>query len=726
MSSGSCDRSACVRAFENLEDRRLLAAGDLDLTFGSGGKYLPADHDTPPAIILPTDMAVQSDGRVLVSGLGVHDVGTVFRLTVDGRIDSTFAGGNVLAGSGVGGYHAAAHAVAVGPGGRIAVAGVDGPFDGDPNASTLVVYKPDGFLDKTFDADGYVNTTAFGAGFVDVTFQSDGKILALGKKLVRFNADGSLDKTFGGGDGVIEVTGRKLVLDSSGRIVVLGLNALFRYGATGTPDATFDGDGIRPSVKGFDLAVAPDGDLLVVGNGGNGDQLTRFNANGSIDTAFGSSGNVFVPGGMSLAVNATHIFVGGTIPSTVLPFSDFEIRAYTHAGRADSTFGNGGRVLTDFGLTYDHLIDLDIQRGKLLALGYADVRLGDFGSATQLEPALARYQLGSTAAQSPFNGVPINVTDGVGTTQFDKGGEGVAYHDAESQNLGGSTYRPGEGVDIQYTGNGFHPDVLSFVKAGEWLEYTVNVPATGAYDVNVLASHLKNGGRFHLEIDGKDVTGALTVPNTGDWTTFRNVQRRGVNLTAGTHVLRLAFDANGEVGYVGNFDRIVFNKVVAPGPQLPFYATPARDGQRFEFEDYDRGGEGVAFHDADTLNQGDYGGRPADGVDIESMPEGGENVGYLKVGEWLEYTMDFSQSGPYALDVRLASLGPGGTIRVLVDGIAVTSLTAPDTGAWQTYKTVTRTGLKVTAGRHVVRFQMDSAGRTGYTANLNWFEFRKA
>jgi hypothetical protein len=206
------------------------------------------------------------------------------------------------------------------------------------------------------------------------------------------------------------------------------------------------------------------------------------------------------------------------------------------------------------------------------------------------------------------------------------------------------------------------------------------------------------------------------------------VTKRGVGLTAGTHVLRLSFDTNGDLGYVGNFDKIVFNKVANPGPQSPFYATPGKDGQRWEFEDYDRGGEGVAFYDTDNINQGDYGTRSADGVDIQSTTDagGGANVGFLKAGEWLEYTMDFTQSGPFNLDVRAASQGQSGAFTVMIDGVAVGTFSTTGTGGWQSYKTLTKSGINVTQGQHVVRFQMNTNGSTGYTANLNWFEFRKA
>jgi len=193
-------------------------------------------------------------------------------------------------------------------------------------------------------------------------------------------------------------------------------------------------------------------------------------------------------------------------------------------------------------------------------------------------------------------------------------------------------------------------------------------------------------------------------------------------------VLRLAFDTSGDIGYVGNFDKIVFRQVTAPGPQSPFFPTPAKDGDRVESENYDKGGEGIAFHDTDTINQGDAAYRPGEGVDIQTTSDTGglNNVGFLKPGEWLEYTMDFTQSGPFNLNVRAASLGQSGTFRVLVDGQVVGTFSTADTGGWQVYKTLTKTGVNVSQGQHVVRFQMDTAGKTGYTVNLNWFQFTKA
>jgi hypothetical protein len=104
----------------------------------------------------------------------------------------------------------------------------------------------------------------------------------------------------------------------------------------------------------------------------------------------------------------------------------------------------------------------------------------------------------------------------------------------------------------------------------------------------------------------------------------------------------------------------------------------------------------------------------------------GFNVGFLRPSEWQEYTVEFTQAGPFNLNVRLASLRSGGSFRVLVDGATVAIFDVPDTGGWQTYRTLSKTGVNVSQGQHVVRFQMDKANSTGYVVNLNWFEFKKA
>ena len=146
--------------------------------------------------------------------------------------------------------------------------------------------------------------------------------------------------------------------------------------------------------------------------------------------------------------------------------------------------------------------------------------------------------------QSPFKGAPFPVPGLIEAENFDLGGEGVAYHDNVKGNAGGQ-YRTSEDVDIIVSsdslGGGY---VVNNFETGEWLAYTVNVATSAQYDIELRAS---NGNwspppRFHIEIDGVNVTGSVTVPNTGSWNTFQWVGKLGVPLTAGRHVLKIVAD----------------------------------------------------------------------------------------------------------------------------------------------------------------------------------------
>jgi alpha-L-fucosidase len=153
-----------------------------------------------------------------------------------------------------------------------------------------------------------------------------------------------------------------------------------------------------------------------------------------------------------------------------------------------------------------------------------------------------------------------------------------------------------------------------------------------------------------------------------------------------------------------------------PAGQAPYGGTPAAIPGTIQAENYDTGGEGVAYHDTTSGNSGNT--YRTDGVDVETTTDsgGGYDVGYTEAGEWQEYTVSVATSGSYTLNARVASQSSGGTLHVEVDGVNVTgALAIPSTGGWQTWTTVTRTGVSLSAGQHVMRIAEDSAG-----FNVNW------
>ena len=167
-------------------------------------------------------------------------------------------------------------------------------------------------------------------------------------------------------------------------------------------------------------------------------------------------------------------------------------------------------------------------------------------------------------APKPFTGTAVSIPGTIQAENFDKGAEGFAYHDTEPTNLGGK-YR-NTGVDIEKCGEGGF-DVTQ-TQAGEWLYYTVNVTKAGIYDLGARVASKFAGGVFHVEADGGDVTGSLSVPRTGSWQKYKTVTRRGIALNAGVHLLRLAMDVNGGTGMVGNFNSLVFTRSRLKAPRL--------------------------------------------------------------------------------------------------------------------------------------------------------------
>ncbi|PYR33347.1 MAG: hypothetical protein DMF93_25455 [Acidobacteria bacterium] len=163
----------------------------------------------------------------------------------------------------------------------------------------------------------------------------------------------------------------------------------------------------------------------------------------------------------------------------------------------------------------------------------------------------------------------------------------------------------------------------------------------------------------------------------------------------------------------------------SPGGSTPYGGTPAALPGIVQFENYDAGGEGVAYHDTTAGNAGSA--YRTNSVDIKASTDagGGYLVGWTTAGEWLNYTVNVMKAGTYAIDVRVASSGAGGTFHIEVNGVNKTgTLTVPNTGGWQTWQTVTKTGVALASGTQVIRVVMESIGPTGSVANFNWFAVR--
>jgi hypothetical protein len=137
--------------------------------------------------------------------------------------------------------------------------------------------------------------------------------------------------------------------------------------------------------------------------------------------------------------------------------------------------------------------------------------------------------------QTPYLGTPATIPGTIQVVEYDNGGEQVAYHDTTSGDEGSSNFR-NDDVDGGTNTIGWFED-------GEWLAYTVDVVTGGTYSVALRASSAGGGGTLHIEFDGTNKTGVISLPDTGDWGSFVTVAVSNVALTAGEQVMRVVKDS---------------------------------------------------------------------------------------------------------------------------------------------------------------------------------------
>ena len=159
----------------------------------------------------------------------------------------------------------------------------------------------------------------------------------------------------------------------------------------------------------------------------------------------------------------------------------------------------------------------------------------------------------SLKVSEPFSGTPIEIPGTIQIEDFDKGGEGVAFHDSDSDDEGDANYRTDNGgVDLKARNGGI---VIGNTADGEWLEYTVNVLTAGNYKYSVTASSGVSGSGFQIGIVNNGVNNIckVNIPQTGDnsWSNYQSVTGDLGYLDAGLQILRVTID-----GAYCNIDRI--------------------------------------------------------------------------------------------------------------------------------------------------------------------------
>ena len=161
----------------------------------------------------------------------------------------------------------------------------------------------------------------------------------------------------------------------------------------------------------------------------------------------------------------------------------------------------------------------------------------------------------------------------------------------------------------------------------------------------------------------------------------------------------------------------------AHAAESPYGGAPAAIPGTVQAENYDTGGQGVAYNVAST--NGSANSYRSDGIDLEVTTDtgGGYDLGCTTSGQWFKYTVNVATAGTYTVTFRVASESAISDAFHIANSSGTNmsgSIAVPDTGGWQTWTSVTAT-VTLPAGQQTLTIDQDTAGW-----NLNWFSFTSA
>lgn len=228
---------------------------------------------------------------------------------------------------------------------------------------------------------------------------------------------------------------------------------------------------------------------------------------------------------------------------------------------------------------------------------------------------------------------------------------------------------------------------VGYIETGDWMSYTIDVPATGNYKIVYRVASPQATAKFVLK-SGLDVdlAPAMLVPKTGGWQIWQDVEQI-VSLQKGTQTLKIFAHAG---GFNINWLQI---ENIDPEPELI--------SKLIEAESYS------SMSGVVQENTTDVGG--------------GKNVGYIDTGDWMNYEnaeLVIPKTGTYKISYRVANRDSDArmVLKDIVTGKAIDTVTLPKTGGWQAWVTVER---MVTLEQGLTKLQI-SAQVGGF--NINWFK----
>jgi hypothetical protein len=242
-------------------------------------------------------------------------------------------------------------------------------------------------------------------------------------------------------------------------------------------------------------------------------------------------------------------------------------------------------------------------------------------------------------------------------------------------------YTTMSGVGTEITSDAGGTMDVGWISQGDWMNYSVNVSAAGAYTASFRVATASTGAALQLRLANGTVLTTLTLPNTGGMQVWQTVSAN-ITLPAGSQTIQLYSSA---AGWNINWMQYVAGASAAPG--------------LIQAEDY------YAMSGIQTQTTTDTGG--------------GLNVGWIDSGDWMAYFANIAAAGTYTASFRVASPYAGGSFQLRsATGTVLATVTIPNTGGFQTWQTVTATVTLPAGGQNL---ELYSTSSTQW--NINWLGF---
>ncbi len=392
---------------------RYNSNGTLDNSFNLTGKVVTdfGNYSQVNSVLIDSNQKIVAAGNFYNGGN--YDFAIV-RYNPDGSLDNTFnTTGQVI--TDFGSANDQANSIIELPGGILCVAGYS--FNGINNDFAVVEYNSDGSLNNSFGSFGKVKTDINNSDDIasSLLMQTDGKLVVSGTTYngsnhdfaaIRYNSNGTLDNNFGTGGKVVtdfdnsEDQNTSSAIQSDGKIILAGYTnglytdfAVIRYNSDGSVDNSFGTDGkVKTDLgnsydTGNSVVIQKNGKIIVAGSTTNGPSydvaVVRYDSDGNLDNTFGDRGKVNTNFGTGISGNSAAIQSNGKIIVAGSynngSNSDFLVIRYDTSGNIDNNFGQGGSVNTDFNNSDDFGSSVAIQSdGRILVAGSSG---SDFAAA---------------------------------------------------------------------------------------------------------------------------------------------------------------------------------------------------------------------------------------------------------------------------------------------------------------------------------------------------------